>query len=78
MNTQIPISEEQASRILKLLESEIAAHHNWIASAVECGDKTYGQSEQSGLEYAQNLVPKLRDLQKDAGHLRSYLYSNKF
>ena len=38
---------------------QIASYKNWIAAAVECGDKEYGKSGQTGIEYAKSLIQPL-------------------
>lgn len=53
-------SRRKLQRLMKMLDSDIAAHHNWIASAIE-----HGKSE-----YAAWLVKELRDHQELAADIR--------
>lgn len=67
------LSLQDAERVRKLVRNEITAHHNWIASAVECGQKEYGQSGLSGIVYAANLIYELRELEKLCAKLNGFL-----
>lgn len=53
------LNRTDALTIHALLRSEIATHHNWIASAVE----------RSEIERAQKLVKDMRNLQRIAAGL---------
>ncbi len=54
------INRAQNKMIRAMLDSHMAALKNHIASAVECGSNEYGQSNQSGYDYATGLVADLR------------------
>lgn len=77
MQANFTINETHASYALGLIESDIAALHNHIASAVECGADEYGGSGQTGTEYAQGLVIKLRRAQAAAVALRRQLNTTR-
>jgi hypothetical protein len=60
---EIKFTEAQAVYIRNQVESNCDALKNHIASAVERGSDQYGTTGQTGLEYAQSIVPKLRAAQ---------------
>lgn len=58
--TTIQLTREQNDMARKMLDSEMAALKNHIASAVERGDDQYGTTGLTGITYARELVAKLR------------------
>ena len=60
----ITVAEHQMRYIRDQIERDCDALKNHVASAVERGTDTYGETGKTGLEYAQTLVPKLRAAQE--------------
>lgn len=69
----VNLTTVQIELIVKELEGAIAAHHNWIASAVDSANKMYGTTGKTGYAYASELVVKLQQLQTTAAMFRTAL-----
>jgi hypothetical protein len=58
----VKLTEAQTLAVLERVQGQMSMLKNCIARAVESGNYTYGSTELSGFEYAQqNLLPKLRE-----------------